>query len=366
MSRPIAFFLPSLRGGGAERIMVNLAHGITERGLALDIVLAAAEGPFLDQVPATARVVDLRAGRMLRSLRPLVQYLRTERPKVLVSTQSHVNLIALAAAKLARQGTPVVVTEHNTLSQTSRRDGSVMGRAWPRLLRAFYPQAASIVAVSQGAADDLSAVSGLRRDRIEVIYNPVISADVLAAARGRPDHPWLQPGEPPVVIGVGRLTPQKDFATLIRSFAEVRRHRSARLIILGEGEERVALTALAREVGLGDDDIALLGFRPNALAYMAASTVFALSSAWEGLPTVLIEALAVGAKVVSTDCPSGPREILQGGRFGALVPVGDVPALAGAIVDALDRPAAPPPAEALRPFTRDAAVDRYLHVIENV
>jgi glycosyltransferase involved in cell wall biosynthesis len=165
---------------------------------------------------------------------------------------------------------------------------------------------------------------------------------------------------------VGRLTPQKDFPTLLRAFAGVRRHRRARLVILGEGEERAALTALAGELGLSDDDVAMPGFRENAMAFMAASAVFVLSSAWEGLPTVLIEALAAGTRVVSTDCPSGPREILQNGRLGALVPVRNAPALSQAILDCLERPADTASLDALTPFTKDAAVEHYLRVIERV
>jgi glycosyltransferase involved in cell wall biosynthesis len=199
---------------------------------------------------------------------------------------------------------------------------------------------------------------------VEVVYNPVITPALMALAQEVPDHPWLAPGQPPVILGVGRLTRQKDFSTLIRAFAEVRRRRVARLLILGEGEERTRLQALAAELGLGDD-VALPGFRDNAMAYMAASRVFVLSSAWEGLPTVLIEALAAGARVVSTDCPSGPREILQEGRLGTLVPVGDPAALAGAMLDALDGSSQATPLEALTLFTLETAVDNYLRVIES-
>lgn len=364
--RPIAFYLPSLRGGGAERVMVNLAHGIAERGLPLDMVLAAAEGTFLDRLPSATRVVDLGAERVLPSIRPLSRYLRQRRPRVLVSTQGHANLVALWAARLAGQGTPVIVTEHNTLSRASGQQNRLMGALWPALLRTFYPWAASVVAVSRGVADDLAASSGLPRSRIEVVYNPVITPELLAQARQTPDHPWFEPGQPPVVLGVGRLTPQKDFHTLLRGFARVRRHRHARLIILGDGAERDPLLALARELELTDHDVALLGFRENPFAYMGASSVFVLSSAWEGLPTVLIEALASGTRVVSTDCPSGPREILQGGHLGALVPVGDPGAMAEAILAALARPNGTVPADSLLPFTRDAATGHYLRLIESV
>ncbi|HEY3118941.1 MAG TPA: glycosyltransferase [Chloroflexota bacterium] len=360
--RPIAFFLPSVRGGGAQRVVVNLVQGITERGLPVDVVLAAADGVFLDQLPPAARLVDLRARRLLGSLGPLTGYLRRERPRVLVSSMTHANLVALWAARLAGRATPVVVTVHNTMSQSSQRNGRLGGGLESRLLRAFYPWATSIVAVSCGAADDLARTLGLPRDRVRVVYNPVITPTMLALARQVPDHPWFAAGQPPVILGVGRLTRQKDFPTLIRAFAEVRRRRAARLMILGEGEDRAHLESLIGELGLRDD-VALPGFRDNAMTYMAGSSLFVLSSAWEGLPTVLIEALAAGARVVSTDCPSGPREILQDGRLGALVPVGDVAALSEAMIDALDRPAGTVPLDALKPFTKDAAVDHYLRLI---
>jgi glycosyltransferase involved in cell wall biosynthesis len=362
-SGPIAFFLPTVRGGGAQRVIVNLVQGITERAVPVDVVLAAATGAFMDQLPAAARVVDLRANRLLKSLFPLARYLRRERPRVLVSSMSHANLIALWAGRLAGGSTPVVVTVHNTMSESTR--GRLGGALEPRLLRMFYPWAASVVAVSRGAADDLARTCGLPRDRVQVVYNPVITPAVRAMAQRDPGHPWFAPSQPPVVLGVGRLTPQKDFRTLLRAFAEVRRSLPARLMILGEGPERPGLVALADELGVRDD-VALPGFRDDAMAYIARAALFVLSSAWEGLPTVLIEALMTGTRVVSTDCPSGPREILQDGRLGALVPVGDHRALAEAMHAALTRPPAPIPPETLTPFTREAAVDNYLRLLGDV
>lgn len=363
-ARPIAFFLPTVRGGGAQRVIVNLVQGMTERGIPVDVVLAAATGVFLEQLPPAVRLIDLRANRLLKSLAPLTRYLRRERPRVLVSSMSHANMIALWAGKLAGRNTPVVVTVHNTMSESTRQLSWLGGAIEPRLLRLFYPWAASVVAVSRGAADDLARTSGLPRERVQVVYNPVITPGLLAIAGRDPGHPWLGDGQPPVIIGVGRLTAQKDFPTLIRAFAELRKRRMARLIILGEGEDRPGLEALADQLGVRPD-VELPGFRDDAMALMARSSLFVLSSAWEGLPTVLIEALAVGTRVVSTDCPSGPREILQDGRLGALVPVGDPASLAAAMLDALSRPAMPIGAETLAPYTREAAVDNYLRVIEN-
>ena len=361
---PLAFFLPSVRGGGAQRVVVNLVQGVIERGHPVDLVLTTAEGVFLDQLPPEVRVIDLRAGRLLRSIGPLTAYLRRERPRVLVSSMTHANLIALFAARLAGRSTPVMVTEHDTMSQSTRHYGRVARVCWPYVLRTGYAGARWVVAVSRDAADDFARTSGLPRERMHVVYNPVITPEIMALARQAPDHPWFAPGLPPVVLGVGRLTRQKDFPTLLRAFAEVRRTRAARLIILGEGEDRPLLEKLVDELGVADD-VALPGFHANAMAFMAGSRVFVLSSSWEGLPTVLIEALAAGTRVVSTDCPSGPREILQGGRLGALVPVGDVAALGEAIIGALARPAGSLPPDALLPFTRDAAVDNYLRLIEN-
>ena len=363
-SRTVAFFLPSLCGGGAERVTLNLAHGIAERGIPVDLVVGTAEGAFAREVAESVRLVDLKAPRMLRSLGPLVRYLREARPRILVSSMSHANIVALWAARLARRGTPVMVTVHNTMSQSTAERGRMAGGLWPRLLRAFYPWASHVVAVSHGAAEDLARTLGVPRARVDVVYNPVISPEMLIRTHERPDHAWFAPGQPPVILGVGRLTPQKDFATLVRAFAELRRCRSVRLMILGEGEERPALQGLVHELGV-DADVALPGFRDDVLRCMAASALFVLSSAWEGLPTVLIEALASGTRVVSTDCPSGPREILQDGRLGALVAVGDPTGMARAMQEALEGSTGAAPPEALRPFTRESAIDDYLRLIES-
>jgi glycosyltransferase involved in cell wall biosynthesis len=336
-----------------------------ERGRAVDAVLASAEGSLLAQLPPAVRVIDLGAQRMIRSLVPLTRYLRRARPRALVAQMNHSNIVALWASRLAGGGTPVVATVHNTLSQTSRHARRFGERLGPLLLRTFYPSAAKVVAVSRGAAEDLVRLGGLPPDLIEVIYNPVITPALLQGVQQLPGHPWLLDRGPPVVLGVGRLTPQKDFATLLRAFARVRERRPARLLILGEGSERAALESLAAALQLGDS-ANLPGWRPDVLACMAHSAVFVLSSAWEGLPTVLIEALAAGTRVVSTDCRSGPKEILQDGRLGALVPVGDAVALAVAIEGALDCPPGAPPAGALAPFTRDAVVDHYLRIIDSI
>jgi glycosyltransferase involved in cell wall biosynthesis len=234
----------------------------------------------------------------------------------------------------------------------------------PEIVRRTYPRADGIVAVSRGVADDLVTCAGLPADRVLAIPNPIVTPALLRRAEEPPPHPWLLPCNPPVVLAAGRLHPQKDFPTLLRGFAEARRLRPAlRLVLLGEGAERPVLARLAQELGI-EEAIFLPGHVDNPYAYMSRAAVFALSSVYEGLPTVLIEALACGAPVVSTDCPSGPAEILENGRFGRLVPVGDWSALAAGILAALD---APDDREARRrrglDFTSEAVARRYLPVL---
>jgi glycosyltransferase involved in cell wall biosynthesis len=360
----VAFFLPSLVGGGAERVAINLAEGFAHRGVAADLVVVSGRGELAGQIPSGVRLVDLGASRVILGLPALVAYLRRERPSAIISFLDHAGIIALWARRLSGTSTRVICTVHNPLTHAAAKSLNLRSRVMPRFVRAFYPSADEVVAVSHGVARGVSDVTGMPLSRIRVIYNPVITPGLMAAAASGPGHPWLANGDTPVVLGVGRLTRQKDFATLIQAFAEVRRRRVARLIILGEGEERPALEALAGQLGIAHD-VALPGFRENAVAYMAGSRLFVLSSVWEGLPTVLIEALAAGTRVVSTDCPSGPREILQDGRLGALVPVGDVAALAEAMIEALGRPTSALPPDVLTPFTRDAAVDHYLRLTGN-
>ena len=360
----LAIFLPSLNGGGAERVMLNVAHGLVEYGCAVDLLLAQANGPYLSQVHETIRIVDLKASRVLSSLPTLIRYLRRERPVVILSVLNHVNIVALLARRLARVTTRVVVSEHNTLSRASQNASRWRSRFVPPLIKRFYPWADSIVAVSKGVADDLAKQVKIPRERIQVIYNPVVTPELREGAKSSLDHVWFMPGQPPVVLAVGRLKTQKDFPTLIRAFAQVRQRHPARLMILGEGPDRPALEALVKQLGL-EGEVAMPGFVENPYAYMRRASVFVLSSLWEGLPTVLIEALYCGAPIIATDCPSGPREILAGGGYGILVPVGDVMALAQAIEAGLAGETPHPTEESWQPYSQEVVVDQYISLLFN-
>ena len=357
----LAILTSTLGGGGAQRSMIKLAGGIAERGYGIDLVLGNADGHYASEVHPAVRIVDLRARKMVLSIPSLAGYLRDERPRAVLSSLNHVNIVGLWARRLSRVSTRMVVSERNTLSQA--RHGSWWRRRLrPHLIGRFYRWADAIVAVSGGVAEDLTTTTGLPFDRISVIPNPIITPSVRRMVEEAPDHPWLADGEPPVVLALGRLVQQKDFAALIEAFAGARGTTGARLLILGEGPERPNLESIARARGVGAD-VDLPGWVDNPYPYLRRAALFALSSRWEGLPGVLIEALYCGPPVVATDCPSGPREILQEGRYGRLVPVGDVDAFARAIEQGLAGEIAPPPPDSWYPYEQEAVVTRYLDLL---
>ena len=359
----ISIFLPSLRGGGAERSILTLANAFSKRGLSVDLVLAKKEGPFLRDVEPSVRVIDLGASRVLASLPGLVRYIRREHPNAIISALSHANVIAIWARQLAAVPTRLIVTERNTLTRWSEATPLRRARLMPFFMRLSYRKADAVVAVSGGVADDLATAIGFPREHISVIYNPVVTPELIERSGETLHHPWFEFGAAPVILAAGRLNHQKDFATLIRAFAQVRLQRLTRLVILGEGETRNALQTQVSDLGLGQD-VLLPGFISNPYPWMRRAAVFVLSSRWEGLPGVLIQAMACGTPVISTDCPSGPIEILAQGKWGRLVPVGNAAALAEAIIATLDEDNHPDVASRAKEFSLEVAVTAYLRILQ--
>ena len=401
-SPDVALFARNLAGGGVERVWLNLAGAFAARGLRVELVLGRRTGALAGEVPdgvaavelepspgPLARLAALRAAPadaallarpVLLARKPpptlawlpgLARYLRRRRPRALLAGTPYENLEALRARRLARAPVRVVVSEHNNLARNLLESKEWSRRHLAALMRRAYPEADAVVAVSDGVAEQIAAAAGLPRWRVATIHNPVVTPALLARAAEPADDPWLASGQPPVVMGAGRLVRQKDFPTLVRAFALARARRPPlRLLIAGAADSpaRTAarqgeLAALAASLGVADA-LRLPGHLANPAAAMARAAVLALSSAWEGFGNVLVEAMACGTPVVSTDCPSGPAEILAGGRFGRLVPVGDAGALAEAILATLD---APPDPAALRAraaaFTVDRAADAYLALL---
>jgi glycosyltransferase involved in cell wall biosynthesis len=394
--RSLALFIRDFGAGGVQRTSLTLAGALAKRGHRVDLVVCQAEGPLRQGAPRDVRVIELQPDRRWRAriltlaadpagvaqlVRPillrwktprdlpylpdLAAYLRREQPDALLAATPYLNLMAVWARRLAHARARVLVSERNNLS--FRIENKPQQRSLPPLLRRTYAMADVIVAVSDAVGDDLASTTGLPRDSIATIYNPVVPSDVSERAREPIDHPWFVPGAAPVVLAAGRLTPTKDVPTLLRAFARARTVLNARLMILGEGknaeesaERRLELMALATELGVAED-VSMPGFVDNPFAYMARASVFVLSSLWEGFGNVLVEALACGCPVVSTDSPDGPGEILDRGRYGRLVPVGDHGAMAEAILATLR---APPDPDVLRSraamFSVDRAVESYI------
>ncbi|BCU08099.1 glycosyltransferase [Allochromatium tepidum] len=354
-SRPVCLFLPSFGDGGVERMMTNIAHGIAEQGFTVDFVVGPPDAPYLDTLPASVRLHHLTERDRRARRRFLHDYVERERPAIVLTAKTDDDRVALAVKASQSGDTRYFLRPGTTQSERwNARGRNPLKRWWERRqLSALYRRADGVIAVSRGVAEDVAAITGLALDRIRVVRNPNITPELEQNAHAPLDHPWFAPGEPPVIMGVGGLRLQKDFTTLIRAFALVQRQRPCRLLILGQGRQRERLQRLAEELGVGGA-VDLHGFDPNPYRFLARAGLFVLSSRWEGSPNVLTESLALGVPVVATDCRSGPREILQDGRYGPLVPVGDVEALARAMEQTLREPLAP---EVLREAVNDYRLD---------
>ena len=359
----LALFIPDARGGGAEKMMVHLANEFAQCGHECDLVIAEPVGPYLERIDNGVNMVPLNT----RFTRPgviykLARYMRRARPAAMLSAMTYPNIAALLSRSLSGVSMRMVISERIALTVQSGRTPGLKEKLKPVLARLVYRRADHIVAISNGVAENLIAGISVDPQRITTIYNPVVT-DRELASHDRPDHPWFAAGSPPVIVAAGRLAPQKDFTTLLHAFARLVQQTPANLLILGEGPERGKLTELAGQLGIGDS-VAMPGYADNPYAYMQHSSLFVMSSAWEGFGNVLVEAMACGCPVVSTDCPSGPAEILDNGRYGRLVMPGDPEEMATAMLEALQNPT---PVDVLQrrasEFTASHSARRYMEVL---
>lgn len=376
--RPLAFYIHSVSSGlGAEKVVLNVAAGLAARGRRVDILIEDPDPAVQARLPAGVTLVDLSAAarsslgealhrglsllrNLLRPARPdpcgdrsfrvalarflfkrrpplraLRRYLKARQPQAVMAFLNYPNVALMLAAQFGKGDTRFYVNLRNHISSSVAGAKSRRMREMPVLMRNLFGHADRVVAVSQGVADDIARLTDTPPDRVVTLFNPVYRPEILDRAEAPCPHPWLERRDVPVVLAAGKMKPQKDFPTLLQAFADLRRQRPARLIVLGDGDGLPALQALTEELGIAGE-VDFPGYVANPYAYYRRAAVFVLSSAWEGLPNVLIEAMACGCPVVSTDCPSGPAEILDGGRYGRLVPVGDHAALALAIAATLE------------------------------
>jgi glycosyltransferase involved in cell wall biosynthesis len=357
---PIACFFSTSGHSGVDRIARHLLPEIAARGYRVDLLKVRGHGPTLAASHPNLGIVDLGHRSTYACLPALVRYLRHARPVALLTDKDRVNRTALLARAIARTDTRLLLRLGTTVSVNLASRGRLERGLQRASMHYLYPFADGVLVPSRGVARDLAEFADLAPSLIRVVPSPVVPEWLFDTPPPPPPHPWFHEPEVPLVLGMGELGPRKDFATLLHGFARLRARRRCRLVILGRGGERQRLLQLAQRLDIAAD-VTLPGFVEAPYPYLAHADLFAFTSRWEGLGFVLIEALALGTPVVSTDCPSGPREILQDGRYGRLVPVGDAEALADAMAQTLAAP--PRPADlqqAARPYAVEIAVSAYL------
>ncbi|GGH14839.1 glycosyltransferase [Mucilaginibacter phyllosphaerae] len=342
----VALFVGNLQGGGAERMMVNLANSFAALGNETSLLCADFSGPYCAEVANDVTVYDFKKKGAFAAVKDLRSYLKSNQPDYLLTTQSHVSACAVLAHKLSGQSsTKLIIREATTPSEASRRKGGIKSKIVSFLIKQLYNKANGFVAVSEGVRADMIPYYSLKPQNAVVINNPVVTASMDTLAKAPADHPFLFTHRKHITImGVGRISKVKDFGTLLKALAELKKNTPAKLIILGDittnPSEYEKLQGLVNELGL-QADVSFPGFVANPFAYLSKADVFVLSSLYEGMPGVLIQALACGCQCVSTDCKNGPAEILQGDKYGTLVPVGDFEAMAQAINNASANPKDP-------------------------
>jgi glycosyltransferase involved in cell wall biosynthesis len=332
----IAFILASLGGGGVERMTLNLAEEFTKRGYEVDLLVADAKGEYQDFVPSSVNLIDLNKPRLLSCVPDIRKYMAEKKPDAFISAKDYINLAVIMAKLLAKSKTNLIVSTRVNISRQLEVLNSRSFKVIARMVKHFYRFADHIVGVSKGVADDLHNITEIDKKKIHVVYNPVVTEELLAKAQQEVNHPWFKE-DVPVVVTVGRFDKAKDYPTLLNAMRVLQDSKKVRLIVVGDGPEKDHLRSLVDQYKL-NDVVDFAGFQSNPYPYMRKADLFVLSSAYEGFGNVVAEALAVGTPIVSTDCPSGPGEILDGGKYGTLVKVGDYIALSQAIKDTLENP----------------------------
>jgi glycosyltransferase involved in cell wall biosynthesis len=347
-------------------MLVNLAGGLVEREFEVDFLTRRRDAPYLNTLNVNVRLIETGKSGLISVLPMTIRYLKANRPDYVLCGKDRAGHSAVLAKWLSGVPFGLVMRPGTTISERLARRTFIKRWKAYYLIRRIYRQATAVVGNSAGVVHDISTIAGLPPERMHLIRNPVVTHDIYERAQAPVSRAWLEPGHPPIILGIGGLRHQKGFDTLIRAFAKLRQARPCRLVILGEGHLRVGLERLAEQLNIAADVI-LPGFEPEPYPVLSRSDLFVLSSRWEGSPNALCEALALGTPVVATDCPSGPREILRGGSVAPLVPVDDVEAMALAMSQALDAPGnAEERKAAVAEYTVDICAARYAALFESL
>jgi glycosyltransferase involved in cell wall biosynthesis len=332
----IIFFLPTLTGGGAERVVVNLINNIDRGMFEPSILLLHKKGEYFKQVSEDVHINYLEVGHMRYALPKLIKFLNKYSPDVVVTNMVDANITGILANMMTNKKTKIIVVEHSTWGIAKLKFSKYKQAIFTKLMKWLYPKADTVITVSQGVADDLAEQLSLKKEKIKVIYNPIVGEYIPLLSEQKVNHLWFENKQYPVLVAVGRLIDAKDYFTMLKALSIVKKITPVRLMILGQGPLEERLKEFSKGLGL-TNYVDFLGFQENPYKYIAKADLLILSSRWEGLPTVLVEALACSTRVISTDCPSGPREILENGEYGVLVPVGDAEKMAEAIFSEINK-----------------------------
>lgn len=367
MGKRISILLPSLGSGGAEKVMVTLANYFVNNGYYVDLLLIKRDGVYFNRLSEKIRIIDLNSSRALFSIPKILRYLKNNSPDVLLSVLTHTNLIAILCKLLFYKKIRIVISERTILSNASKNSNRYLFRKVSLIVHLLYPKADSIIAISNGVKDDLIKFAKIDRRKIIVIYNPITFDDRFDSCIDQVVENEIFAIKEfndniPVLISVGRLEKVKNYDVLIEAFNLLKQKRKIKLLILGEGIEQGNIKELITKYHL-DSDVFLLGFKQNPIPYLINSDVFVLSSNWEGFGNVIVEAMSTGIKIVSTDCPSGPNEILENGKWGKLVPVNNAKLLAKAIDEIIDEKVVYDVKERAAFFSVEKIAKQYLNVL---
>lgn len=367
--RKVAFYLDALQGYGADRILVKIANGLVKRGIQVDFILSKPTNKASQPIHPAIQLFDLASSRLNvgKNVLRLAKHLHTHQPDVLFSSIHFNNVTAATALVLSGAKSKLVVRQANTLRHQLKSYSFPIGLALGLCTRLTYKRADLIISQSKGMSRDIIAFMKADVRKVQLVHNPTITPSIFKQAQQPTSHIWFDQKDKPIVLAGGRLKPQKDFTTLIHAFAKVRQQISdARLVILGEGPQRQVLENLVAQLGIAEY-VDLVGFQENPYAFIAMADVFVLSSQYEGLPNILIEALALGKEIVATDCDSGPAEILKYGRYGKLVPTDDPDQMADAILDSLEEPfACSRQLQSIEDFNQDSQVEKYVGIFSRL
>tara|TARA_B100001996_G_scaffold110537_1_gene83653 strand:+ start:4950 stop:6059 length:1110 start_codon:yes stop_codon:yes gene_type:complete len=312
----VTFFLPNFHIGGAQKVALEIANGLSKRGKNIEIIVLNDEGLFKKNVSGQIKVKIIGKKRVILSLKYLIEYFKAINPISFFSAQTHGSFVVALAILISKWKGRFITRQTNTHKSNKFRKFAIKDYLIHILFNFSNLVAHSVIAPSQGIASEIKNI-----EKVKVVPNPINFNQIIELSKENIENSKVNKQR--FILGVGRCVKQKRFEDLVKAFALTNLPNSIKLVIIGEGPERKKINETSKKCGI-EDKVIVLDYEENPFKYMSKCELFVLTSGWEGMPSVLIQALACGAKVISTDCDHGPKEILNNGEYGSIVPVGDI------------------------------------------